>query len=166
MKIPRPRHATIVAYLALFAALGGSAYAVSKIDSGETKDRSIKGQDVANNTLGGRQINEVAVGQTSACATANVQISKAKTFVAIGFGSQSGAGGAPGRASCRLELGTGEIGNDVVVGTDGDEANGFTVATAAITRGGKGLRPVNLVCRGENGTTQITNAGVAVLGLR
>ncbi len=53
-----PSHSTVVAYLALFVALGGSAYAVSKIDSGDIKNRSIKGKDVANETLGGRQIDE------------------------------------------------------------------------------------------------------------
>ena len=34
-----PSHSTVVAYLALFAALGGSAYAISKIDSGDIKNR-------------------------------------------------------------------------------------------------------------------------------
>ena len=53
-----PSHSTVVAYLALFVAIGGSAYAVSKIDSGDIKNRSIKGKDVADHTLGGRQIDE------------------------------------------------------------------------------------------------------------
>ena len=44
--------------MALFVAVGGSAYAVSKIDSGDIKNRSIKGKDVADDTLGGRQIDE------------------------------------------------------------------------------------------------------------
>ena len=51
-----PSHSHVVAYLALFVALGGSAYAISKIGSGDIENRSIKGKDVANDTLGGRQI--------------------------------------------------------------------------------------------------------------
>ena len=53
-----PSHSTVVAYLALFVALGGSAYAVSKIDSGDIQNRSIEGKDVADDALGGRQIDE------------------------------------------------------------------------------------------------------------
>lgn len=54
----RPGHATIVAYLALFTALGGSAYAAATIGSREIKDNSIRSRDVRNNTLSGRDINE------------------------------------------------------------------------------------------------------------
>ena len=53
-----PSHSTVVAYLALFVALGGSAYAVSKIGSAQIENRSIKGKDVADDALGGRQIVE------------------------------------------------------------------------------------------------------------
>ena len=56
MKIPS--HSTVVAYLALFVAVGGSAYAVTQIDSGDIRNRSIQGKDVARDTLGGKQINE------------------------------------------------------------------------------------------------------------
>ena len=70
-----PSHTTVVAYLALFVAIGGSAYAVSKIGSPQIKNHSIRGKDVAANTLGGRQVDEgrldgpVAVGdeQSGAC---------------------------------------------------------------------------------------------------
>ncbi len=68
MKLRAPSHSTVVAYLALFVAIGGSAYAVSKIGSGEIRNRAIRGADVADDTLGGRQVVEakltgpVAVG--------------------------------------------------------------------------------------------------------
>ena len=73
MKVPS--HTTVVAYLALFVAIGGSAYAVSKIGSPQIKNHSIRGKDVAANTLGGRQVDEarlegpVAIGdeQSGAC---------------------------------------------------------------------------------------------------
>ena len=56
MKIPS--HSTVVAYLALFVAVGGSAYAVTQVDSGDIRNRSIQGKDVASDALGGKQINE------------------------------------------------------------------------------------------------------------
>ena len=54
MKLRTPNHATVVAYLALFVAIGGSAYAVSKIGSAQIENRSIKGKDVADAALGGK----------------------------------------------------------------------------------------------------------------
>jgi hypothetical protein len=66
MKIPAPAHSTIVAYLALFVALAGSAYAVSNVGSADIENRSIKGKDVANDTLGGRQVDQAKLGGPSA----------------------------------------------------------------------------------------------------
>ena len=54
----RPSHATIVAYLALFTALGGSAYAAATIGSREIKDNSIRSRDVRNQALTGRDVDE------------------------------------------------------------------------------------------------------------
>ena len=47
----RNRHATVVAYLALFVALGGSAYAVTKITSKQIKNNTIKSIDVKDRSL-------------------------------------------------------------------------------------------------------------------
>ena len=62
---PRPRltYANVVATLALFAALGGSAYAVSKITSRQVKNRSLKGIDLKRNTLTGKEIRESKLGR-------------------------------------------------------------------------------------------------------
>ena len=48
---PRLTYASVVATLALFVALGGSSYAVSKIGSAQIKDNSIRGKDIRNNDL-------------------------------------------------------------------------------------------------------------------
>src|SRR5215208_1759738 len=53
-----PRHSTVIAYLALFVALGGTTYAVTKIESRDIANRTIKGKDVADDALGGRQVDE------------------------------------------------------------------------------------------------------------
>jgi hypothetical protein len=45
------RHPTVVAYLALFIALGGTGYAASKIGSAQITNNSIKSVDVKNRSL-------------------------------------------------------------------------------------------------------------------
>jgi hypothetical protein len=47
----RPRHATVVAYLALFVALGGSSYAAVKVGSKQIVNNSIASKDIRNNSV-------------------------------------------------------------------------------------------------------------------
>jgi hypothetical protein len=47
----RINHTTVVAYLALFVALGGSAYAAATITGADIVDRSLTGVDVRNGTI-------------------------------------------------------------------------------------------------------------------
>jgi hypothetical protein len=47
----RPGHATVVAYLALFVALGGSSYAAITITGKNVKDRSLTAKDIKKNSL-------------------------------------------------------------------------------------------------------------------
>jgi len=58
----RATYANATATLALFVALGGGAYAAVKIDSGDIKNRGIKGADVARDALGGAHVNESKLG--------------------------------------------------------------------------------------------------------
>jgi len=69
MRLQRPGHATVVAYLALLVALGGSAYAVTKVgsrdianDSIRSKDlrdeHGVRGRDVSEESLTGREVRE------------------------------------------------------------------------------------------------------------
>ena len=44
-------HTTVVAYLALFVALGGSAYAAATITGADVVDRSLSGVDIRNGTV-------------------------------------------------------------------------------------------------------------------
>jgi hypothetical protein len=74
------RHTTAVAYLALFAALGGSAYAAVTVTGKNIKDgtvtgkdirsRTIAGGDIKGNSLSGAQINESGLGQVPTAASA------------------------------------------------------------------------------------------------
>lgn len=55
------RHATAVAYLALFAALGGSAYAAVTVTGTNIKDGTITGRDVKSRSLGTSKLSPRAV---------------------------------------------------------------------------------------------------------
>ena len=55
------RHTTAVAYLALFAALGGSAYAAGTITGKSIKDGTITGTDVKNRSLGTEKLSATAL---------------------------------------------------------------------------------------------------------
>jgi hypothetical protein len=55
------RHTTVVAYLALFAALGGSAYAAVTVTGKNIKDGTVTGRDVKNRSLGSKDIAQDAV---------------------------------------------------------------------------------------------------------
>lgn len=68
----RPRHAIVVAYLALFMAMSGTAYAAATIDSTDVVDESIKSvdlkngaavksEDVVNESLSGQDIKEATL---------------------------------------------------------------------------------------------------------
>jgi hypothetical protein len=56
------RHTTAVAYLALFAALGGSAYAAVTVTGKQIKDGTVTGKDVKNRSLGAAKLSASALG--------------------------------------------------------------------------------------------------------
>jgi Collagen triple helix repeat (20 copies) len=55
------RHGTVVAYVALFAALGGSAYAAVTVTGKSIKDGTITAKDVKSGTLGTNKLSKQAV---------------------------------------------------------------------------------------------------------
>lgn len=67
----RGRHHVVVAYLALFLALGGSAMAAKPLlDGSDVKDESLTGADIQNDTLTGEDILESAIEQVPSARTA------------------------------------------------------------------------------------------------
>ena len=86
----RPSHATVVAYLALFVALGGTTYAAATIGAGDIKNdavrsrhikngqvknpdlapNSVGGGKVINNSLTGADVNEGTLGRVPLAANA------------------------------------------------------------------------------------------------
>jgi hypothetical protein len=94
MKTRRPSHATVVAYLALFAALSGSAYAVSKVGTGDLKRGAVTSPKVKNHTLTGEDIRPVVLRQQKRVVTAgNTAMSDAVAHCLNREELVSGAGG-------------------------------------------------------------------------
>src|SRR5947207_12594683 len=69
LKLRRPSHATIVAYLALFVALGGSVYAATRIDGRSIKPHSIPGNRLKPDSVTGRQVKESSLNALNFLAT-------------------------------------------------------------------------------------------------
>ena len=67
----KPSPGTVVACVALLAALGGSAYAVSKINGSDLVDRSVAGKKLKRNTIKGSEVKESALGKVPKAAKAN-----------------------------------------------------------------------------------------------
>jgi hypothetical protein len=64
-------YANVVATLALFVALGGSSYAVTKISGSQLTNRSVAGKKLKRNTLGTRQIEESRLRTVPRAGNAN-----------------------------------------------------------------------------------------------
>jgi hypothetical protein len=58
MKIRRPSHATVVAYLALFVALGGSAIAVSRVGTNDLKNNAVTSAKIRNGSVGAADLKD------------------------------------------------------------------------------------------------------------
>lgn len=68
----KARHQIVVAYLALFVALGGSAVAAKPlIDGADVQDESLTGADIQNDSLTGDDIVESSLGKVSSATTAD-----------------------------------------------------------------------------------------------
>jgi hypothetical protein len=78
MKIRRPSHATVVAYLALFAALAGSAYAVSTVGTDDLKRGAVTSPKIRNHTISGEDVKPLAIRhQERNVAAGNTALSSA-----------------------------------------------------------------------------------------
>jgi hypothetical protein len=176
MKIPAPSHSTVVAYLALFVALGGSAYAVSKIGSGEIENRSVRGKDVANDTLGGRQVDEaklsgpLAVGDERSgtcdpiagapvdCIGQTITLPRESALLVMGTASK---GAQPGSGVCAMNV-DGTQSNGEALG--GPESDGFalTKVTPLLDRG---PHTVALTCTESNSNFTLNNPTIAAVAV-
>jgi hypothetical protein len=73
-RIRRPGHATVIAYLALFLAIGGGTFAIAKggkINGSKLKKRSVAGKKLKKNTITGTEVNENKLGKVPSAANAD-----------------------------------------------------------------------------------------------
>jgi hypothetical protein len=61
MKFRRPSHAILVAYLALATAIGGSAYAASKIGTNDLRDSAVTSAKIKNGNVKGEDLKRPVV---------------------------------------------------------------------------------------------------------
>jgi hypothetical protein len=104
------RHGTAVAYLALFAALGGSAYAAVTVTGKNIQDGTVTGRDVKNASLGTNKLSATALSSlTSQRGPAGPQgpqgengkpgpVGPTGATGATGAKGETGAAGPPGAA--------------------------------------------------------------------
>lgn len=99
----RLTYANMMATVAVFIALGGSAYAASKINGKTIKVKSIPGNRLKPNTVTGTQVNESTLAQVPSAAQANTATSAASAANATtvnGHTAECKAGTQPFAGSC------------------------------------------------------------------
>jgi len=156
MKISRPSHATAVAYLALFVAFGGSAYAVSKVGtddlqrsavtSPKIENEAVRSRDIADATIGTREMRfrplirsenpgdcDPTSGVPIECARFGIRLEQRGGIIVIASGGQYSVG-RPASGVCQVDVGEGgsstpvRPGESTAVNTDPGATNGFTQA--------------------------------------
>ena len=104
----RPGHGTVVAYLALFVALGGTSYGVAtgSIDGREIKNNSVGTRDVRNNDIRSRDVRNGALLSEDFKAGAAPRWAKGRDWSAWPAGVDGSAwpSGAAWSERCELPL--------------------------------------------------------------
>jgi hypothetical protein len=95
----RLTYANVVATMALFVALGGTSYAAITVTSKNIKNRTIKGGDIAKDTIGGTEIRESKLGTVPKALAAD---SATAADVSKTSGHATSAGSADTAASATL----------------------------------------------------------------
>ena len=117
----RPSASMAVAFVALLAALSGTAVALpgkNTVDSGDIKKGNVKNSDlgrnavtsgkVKNNTLTGSDINESKLGKVPSATSADTAATAANAANAVNANRAASAGGVDGRIPFLVKLSAGE----------------------------------------------------------
>jgi hypothetical protein len=135
MNIRRPAHATIVAYLALFAALGGSAYAVFKVGTEDLKRGAVTSKKIRDHTIIGRDLKPIVVRQEKRqVAQGNTGLSTAVARCHRAEDLVSGAGGWIGDGNVTSAVASMSSGLYAVRGTNPDGSADTLLAQAICVR--------------------------------
>jgi hypothetical protein len=101
MKLRTPSHATVVAYLALFTALAGSAYAASKIGTNDLKHGAVTSAKIRDGNVKGRDVKKpivrvvrrvVPAGSPNTLQLVQARCKKGERLIAGGGGWDNEAG--------------------------------------------------------------------------
>jgi hypothetical protein len=172
----RPTHSTVVAYLAVFVALGGSAYAVSSIDSSDIRNHSIEGQDIASDAVGARPLNDQALppprgGGSEAtgscnptsvtaidCAAQTVTLRRASSLLVVATGSK---GSDPGGGACSIAIDGAQSADEFL---SGDQRDGFAITkTTAPLPAGK--HTISMQCAESMADLTVDNPTIAAVAV-
>jgi hypothetical protein len=154
-----PSHSTVVAYLALFVALGGTAYAANTVGSGDIIDGSILSRDVKNETLTGQDMGMNSIGGPRILNNSLTTTDFAGADIS---GHVSFSGVADGRCTqVTLGVGGAKTGEVPVVTTSAAMQNGIVLYAQGVPSDGHVLADI---CN-FSGTamTPITNMPVRVV---
>jgi hypothetical protein len=167
------RHTTAVAYLALFAALGGSAYAAVTVTGKQIKDGTVTGKDVKNRSLAAGDLSASALGSLAGergpagpQGPAGPKGDPGKLGPAGATGEQ-GPQGSPGLANIEYKVSSGKsIPKDQTIGDQVNCTSGKVALGGGVAQfpSGAPMRVVSSAPGGVNGTStgwsvQVHNQG-------
>jgi hypothetical protein len=174
VSMKRPTHSTVVAYLALFVALGGSTYAVSRIDSGDIRNHSIEGQDIASDTVGARPLRNLppprgggseAAGSCNPtggtpidCAAQTIALRPASSLLIVATGSKDELAGS---GVCTIAVDGAQSADEFL---SGDQRDGFAITkTTAPLPAGK--HTISLQCAESMADLTVDNPTIAAIAV-
>jgi hypothetical protein len=127
----RPSPALVVALIALFVALGGTAYAVKQINGSVLANRSVSNVKIKKNSLTKTEINVKALGTVPKAATA-VKAKSATTADEANFAENAGKLDGQGPEAWQKFCGDGSVKGYALVNGDTDFPGDFTSETGRI----------------------------------
>lgn len=121
-KFPRPTYSNVVATLALFFALSGTAFAGAHllITGADVKDRSLTGADVADHSIGLVKLTKRTAAELRGARGAVGPAGTAGAAGATGQAGKDGSAGATGPAGTRITLAGDGTSDDQTLPDDSD----------------------------------------------
>ena len=118
MRIRRPGHTTVVAYIALFVALGGSAIAVTKVTTRDIKTGAVTSAKIKNANVRAEDLPDLVIREGRASVepndsgSATVSCNRKETLVSGAGGWETQASGAPAPVVSATSILQGREGGD------------------------------------------------------
>ena len=91
-KLRHPSHSTVIAYVALFTALGGSAYAVVNVGPNDIRDDAVRNRHIHENAVRAAQIQPSAVGASEVASNSITGVDVDESTLDLPPGPQGATG--------------------------------------------------------------------------